>query len=667
MKIYIADCETFKGYSLFSFLDIETDTWYEFSINEYINQLDDLIVFFEDNKDAYFAFYNGIKFDCQITEYVIRNYEFLKVLSNLKIAYNIWQRSQDEIDNSNHDVWNTYKESEFSIKCIDLMEIPHFTNKNKRTSLKWLAFMLDVPSIEELPFEHFKADFTKEECEKVRLYCRKDIIDSYEWYKYLRGNTTHEIYSGRDKIAERLDLIETLEFPKTAISWNDVKIGDELNKRGYMSLTNKNSKDIYQLKKNRGATKKFTYGDAIPEYVKFQTPEFQAFYESVKNEKVSLIDKDKQKYPFEYKGTKYSIMRGGIHSSESNRIIIPKDNEILMDGDIGSQYPNSIIKRQLYPSHLGKEWLVNYENTIKKRIEFKEKGKTDLKYKGLSEMYKLSLNGGGFGKTNERSSWQYDPRVTYFCTIGNQFEILMLIEMLELKGIRCVSANTDGILCLYDKSLSNVYYETCHEWEKIVGNDKMGMLEYTEFSRIWQESVNHYIAVKKNGEVKIKGRFAYEVDLNKNNTDKIGRIERKAIVNYVTQDIPIEETIRNSTNIYDFCIGLKSSKNYHFQTFKDYKFQDYKKIVRFFISNNGSKLIKVKKEGSEATGADLTKISDGYLVTIFNDYYQVDNFSEYDINYDYYIKKCEEIVKKVEKGKKIKQQKYNNINQLDLF
>lgn len=57
-------------------------------------------------------------------------------------------------------------------------------------------------------------------------------------------------------------------------------------------------------------------------------------------------------------------------------------------------------------------------------------------------MYKLALNAGYFGKTIETTNWQYGPEVGYYCTIGNQFEILMLIEMLSLKGIQCVSANT---------------------------------------------------------------------------------------------------------------------------------------------------------------------------------------------------------------------------------
>lgn len=47
----------------------------------------------------------------------------------------------------------------------------------------------------------------------------------------------------------------------------------------------------------------------------------------------------------------------------------------------------------------------------------------------------------------EGSNWQYDPFSSLSCTIGNQFEILMLVESLELAGIHVVSANTRHNWC----------------------------------------------------------------------------------------------------------------------------------------------------------------------------------------------------------------------------
>lgn len=49
----------------------------------------------------------------------------------------------------------------------------------------------------------------------------------------------------------------------------------------------------------------------------------------------------------------------------------------------------------MFPSHLGIAWNRVYKETITRRLEYKKRGKEDRKYKGLAEMYKLSLNGGG--------------------------------------------------------------------------------------------------------------------------------------------------------------------------------------------------------------------------------------------------------------------------------
>src|SRR6478735_6898639 len=150
----------------------------------------------------------------------------------------------------------------------------------------------------------------------------------------------------------------------------------------------------------------------------------------------------------------------------------------------------------------------------------------------------------------------------YMCTIGNQFEILMLVEELELHGIKVVSANTDGILCLYDLDLEDTYIRICEEWERKVGNTievgntVMGKLEFTDFKAIYQENVNCYVAVKADGKAKVKGRLLKDGKMNKNNSKDIGRVERDAIVAYFHKGIPIEETIRKCTNIMDFCIGM---------------------------------------------------------------------------------------------------------------
>ena len=539
--------------------------------------------------------------------------------------------------------------------------------------------MMNVPLVEEMPYDHKMEGFTVEQCKEIKSYCRNDVISTYEYYKYIIGETAHPTYKGKNKIQDRLDIIDELKLPARTINFSDVKIGDEYNKMGYSQLTGKNIQELYELKRTRGITKRFTFGDCIPNYVKFTTLEFQSFYNHIKGVKVSLSGKVVKKIPrkgihkvlkngeeikdqeftFHYKNTTYNIARGGLHSCESSRVIVPTENELLIDADIGSQYPRSIVKRGLFPSHLGKEWLINYNNTIERRIEYKKLSK-DPKYKSLSESLKLALNGGGFGKTNENTNWQYDPKVTFSCTIGNQFEILMLIEMLEVADIHVVSANTDGIVCLFHKDLETKYFEICNEWESIVGNDDMGKLEYTYFTKLWQESVNHYIAVKKDETIKIKGRFTIYDELHKNNTDNIERITRLAIQQWVHKGIHPEETVNNCKDIFMFCIGKKAGTDYRWETSdEEGKETQYKRMIRFYISKEGVKIVKVRNEDSMTTGRDMAYYYSGRRVIICNN---IDNADIQQVDRDYYIENAINVIKSIQG-----EHAFINKNQLTLF
>lgn len=333
-----------------------------------------------------------------------------------------------------------------------------------------------------------------------------------------------------------------------------------------------------------------------------------------------------------------------------------------------AQYPNAIRKRGLYPVHLGKAWNKVGQNNIELRLRYKNLGEKNRRYKGLSDMYKLALNAGYFGKTIETTNWQYGPEVGYYCTIGNQFEILMLIEMLSLKGIQCVSANTDGIVCLFPKDLESEYYKICKEWEEIVGNTELGKLEYTDFQSLNQESVNHYIAIKSDGKLKIKGRLAWEVEMNKNNTDKLGRIERKAIAAYFEKGISPETTIKESTNIFDFVRGKKASRDYHYELIntETNNKEIYKTVIRYYVTENNKKLFKVKNENSLKTGPDISECEAPdddkiWYCEIINRVDITKDIKSYNIDYEFYIRNTERVISKIDRSYRKK------TNQISIF
>ena len=617
-----------------------TKRYYQFVIHKLRNDYAALMLHLQRNGVKMIMIgYNSENYDYPIIHHLINHFNQYQHLDGFTLSQQIYAKSQSIIAEEFSSVADKNKH----YIQADLMKILHFDSAAKMTSLKDIEFYLRLDKIEDMPFDHTYWVTTMEEIEQILSYNKHDVYATVELLKIVVGQTTNELYTGQDKIKLRFDIQK--EFGIPCLNYNDVKIGEEINKIEYLKR-NPHLK-AWDLKKMITETKPFTFGECIPSYVTFKTPELQKFYAFLKDIIVDTVSSkdNKQVYPLIFRGTKYTIARGGIHSCDTGRHLKPNENQFLRDADVGSQYPNALRKRQLYPKHLGPTWMHGYVANIGRRIDAKHMGKEtkDPKYNSIADTYKLALNGGGFGKTGEPSNWQYDPFVSLSCTIGNQFEILMLIESMELAGIDVKSANTDGIVCLFDKSKEAEYYSICKEWEVTVGNSELGQLEYCDYSALIQTSVNDYIAIKPDGKIKLKGDFAIYLELNKNPSQRIVPI---AIRNYFVNGTPIEETIRNHTDIYDFCIRLKTNRSYqteyHYLKDSEYKIDKWSKTSRYFISKSGGTLYKKEKSTGKMIGVNI-----GRTVTYFNNYFEK-TMEEYNIDYGYYIRECNKIIDQIE-------------------
>jgi len=655
-KLWVYDIETLKNCFTYTAFNIDTKEFIQFVIHESRNDIKSFILHLNSIK-GHIGF-NNINFDGQVIQWFIENNIRWINESGSLIANNIYHYAQKAIENSNNGGWGDYPEWKMTIPQLDLFKIWHFDNKAKMTSLKWVEYSLDMENIEEMPIHHDQ-NIKEKDIQLILDYNKWDVIATYRFYLVTIGQTDHPLYKGVDRIQLRKDIIK--EFGINCINFNDVKIGDEINKFEYSRLSGIDKKTLRKVEKE---IKPFLFKDCFPSYMKFETTEFNNFISAISKVPVKLKKetlKDKQEFEFTFNGTTYLLAKGGLHSKDKSRVIKPLDNETLRDADVGSMYPNAIVKRKLFPSHLGESWLIGYNNIIGKRISAKKKYKEtgETKFQAIQEAYKLSLNGGGFGKTNENSSWQYDPFVTYCVTIGSQIDLLMLIEALEINGIHVVSANTDGVVCLFDKSLEDLYYKVCKEWEVKVGNDKSGQLEYADYSLLVQTSVNSYLAIKTNGEVKTKSEFVSDFEIHKN---KSARIIPLALQEYFVNKIPIRETINNHKNIFDFCLGTKSigtNRLIHLEPIKGTEIK-LQKINRYYVSNNGWHLLKRLKPlektkitrqldifGNENDGTRESEIEAGWLTTIYNRHIEKP-INEYNINYKYYIDGAQKIIDKIE-------------------
>jgi len=654
MNVVIYDIETMKEMFLIVVYNPQEDKHYEFKLNRWTNELDNFIKFSDDHKQHWWVGYNNLRFDSQVVEFILRNCEYWYDNSNLEICSMIAQKAADTIHDANYDVFPEYRESELSLKQIDLFKVHHFDNKNRRVSLKRLEFEMDLENIEEMPIHHSKTDLTEEEVITTIQYCVNDVKATYQFYKVTIGETDHPLYKGDNRIELRQDI--EAEFGIPCLNYSDSKIGDEMIKKYYCE---EKRIDYKELPKKGTFRKSIKVSDCIAKYVKFETPELQTFLKRIK--KLSLGLQDDFKEELHFHGNVYSFMKGGLHTENSPKVFEADDEYEIIDWDVSSYYPAIIINNGRYPAHLGKEFLRGYKAMFEKRLELKPQAKKDKRIKGIVGALKLAVN-SVYGKSSDMQSWIYDRQLTMFTTITGELSLMMLIEMYETNGIHVISANTDGVTIrikkdkLEDMRRINIWWQNLTEYE----------LERSDYQKIIFSTVNDYIAIKTDGEIKKKGDFLTDFELHKN---KSGRIIPIALEAYYVHDIPVATTIMDHSNIYDFCLRQKSSKDFHYEGWNRARGEKtiYNKLIRYYVSNTGEKLLKVKNPECQSNAADVSQVEAGdWVMTVCNHLPKDIDTKTAGINYQYYIERAEKIISKIQlEGKKRKI--VVNPNQLSLF
>lgn len=654
MNIIISDLETMLEMFLCCWYDPQEDKWYRFEVSRRKNQIDSLVNYIESHEDYYFVYYNGLRFDSQVLEFIIRNYQNWIDKTALEICAIISQVATDVIDDSNYDIFPRYRENQLSFKIIDPFELMGFSNKNRRVSLKRIEFELDLENIEEMPIHHLKENLTEEECQMTVDYCDNDCKALYEFYKVVIGDTEHPLYKGNNQIELRQNIEEEFEIP--CLNYSDTKIGDEMIKKFYCKEKRIN---ISELPKKGFFRREIAVKNCIAPYVTFKTSQLKEFLKKMKGMTFSQTDDFKEEISFH--GNVYSFMKGGLHTENKPEIFEATEDELLIDWDVSSYYPAIIINNKRYPAHLGKEFLSGYEEMFNRRLELKPLSKNDKRIAGIVGALKLAVN-SVYGKSSDMQSWIYDKQLTMFTTITGELSLMMLIEAYELSNIHVISANTDGVTIKIDKSLLEKMTEINNWWCELTGY----ILERTDYQRMIFSTVNDYLAIKTNNEIKKKGDFLTDFELYKN---KSARIVPLALEQYFINDIPIEQTIKNHDNIYDFCIRQKSSRNFHYEglTRSTGEITIYNKLIRYYVSNEGEKVYKIKNPECTTNAPQRAQVEAGeWLCKICNYLPKTTKVSESNINFGYYIEKSNNIIFKIEHAGKKRNVK-TIANQLNLF
>lgn len=147
-KIYVYDIECFYNIFTATFIDKDSDDVRVFVI--YKDRDDRQALFkFLDNEVQGLVGYNCINYDSQILEFLFRN----KQVTTQEL------RNYSDLIINSEDRKLDVPEWKLRIPHLDVYKIHHFDNKNRRTSLKWCEFSLDMPNIEDMPETKNDVDF----------------------------------------------------------------------------------------------------------------------------------------------------------------------------------------------------------------------------------------------------------------------------------------------------------------------------------------------------------------------------------------------------------------------------------------------------------------------------------------------------------------------------
>jgi hypothetical protein len=641
--VYVYDIEVFQNIFHCSVKNTETNDIYKFEISERKNQLRELVKFFK-QVDKYitwgdyyttninipanviFCGYNNLHYDNPIINYIIEYEDKLMQYNIPTICSSIFNLSKT-ITTSSEDNIDAWKHWKYQI-WFDTFDILTMLYSNKlRVGLKEIQVTMQYPNVQE-----FVCDWTK----PLPLEDFDSMID----YNINDIESTSELLNRCKKDVDLRIAIED-EYGVRVLSKDGVNIGMKILTQKYLEKTGLTWQDIKDL---RSPMSVIPLKDVILPFIKYDSPILQRVLDDMKNQIVSPGRKGYEN-KFVFNNLRYSVGVGGIHSVNSPEIIISRDDEMLIDIDVASLYPSMLIEYEFYPKHLGKEFLEVYKQIKDERIEAKHNGD-----KVKNETLKLALNGLSGNLQNEHN-FCYSPFAVMQIRINGQLLLLMLAEKLTQIGCRIVQANTDGLFVLLKKDAYSKVNSICREWEQLT---KL-TLEEDRFKAMYQYAINDYFAITEDNKVKEKGMFITAVKLGKGLTPKI---IPKAVISFFKDGIPVEDTIKNCTDIRDFLMSEKTGKQWHIE----YMNEEQQRTNRFYASTNGGYLWKWKdtghKEGEiitytepyvgerkyKASARQYQNMLTASGVTLLNKF-DDKPIEERKINYRYYIMEAYKIIR----------------------
>ena len=590
--------------------DTETNELYKFEISKRKNQLTELVDFFYYKNDGQrmFCGYNNKHYDDVVINYVVDFYYKMFQMSYARICDSLFNLSTAIVKAEDGDI-SRFKKWKYAnyFESMDLLTL-QFSSK-LRVGLKEMQITMHYRNVQE-----YDGDF--ESC------LPEDKIDEMISYNVNDVDSTTELLNRLTKDIALRSFIEQ-EYGINAYSMDSVKFGETLLGKKYCELTGITKKQLEVL---RSPMDYIPLKDVILPFIKYKNPKLQEVLEDMKRQTVYSKERKGYEKQFVLSNVTLSVGVGGIHSINTPRIYVPRENEYIGHADVASMYPSFIVQYKWIPRHLGEEFWQVYSSIYYERIEAKHTGQ-----KLKSDALKLTLN-SVTGKMQQETSWMYDPFSVFKIRINGQLVLLMLVDRLLALGCEIIQVNTDGVMYVAQKASKQAIGEAIKEVEDITRLS----FETDQYEAFYQYAVNDYFGVVEGWSeshdpklIEKKGMFITENRLGKGMAPVI---IPKAVINYFLTKEPISDYIKRQTDIRDFLMTQRVDKK-----FKVYWGEtQIQRISRWYASINGPYIYK-----GENTERDHMLKDSGVTVLNTLDDTPIENRK---INYRYYISEANKVI-----------------------
>ncbi len=560
---YVFDIETYPNVFTLAVEHADAPLRWMFEISDWRNDSRDIIAFLQHLKqtDARMVGFNNLGFDYPILHMLIR--------MGRSDAKTLYQKAQSIIASQDGDGsrWmHLVKPSDQFVTQIDLFKIHHFDNKARATSLKVLEFNMRADSIEDLPFP-VGTVLTHEQAQVLKKYNQHDVAQTKAFYHH-----------SKNMIAFREEL--TRKYARDFTNHNDTKIG----------------KDYFVMKLEEAGVACYDYGDkgrtprqtkrpvihlrdAILPWINFGTPEFNRVMGWLKEQSITETKGVFTDLTASVNGFTFVFGLGGIHGSVESEVVESDAENVIVDLDVTSYYPNLAITNGFHPQHLGKEFVAIYKHLFEQRKQYPKKS-------AESAMLKLALN-GVYGDSNNQFSVFYDPLFTMSITLNGQLLLCLLAEgLMTIPGLRLIQVNTDGLTVRVPRKMKVMVDMVRAAWQECTGLS----LEEVVYSAMMIRDVNNYIAIYEDGGTKRKGAYEWKVGWHQNAG---GLVIPKVAEKVLVEGAPIRQTVMQWPDIMDFMLRTKIQRgSYLAIEWGDQQPQQLQNTTRYYVAEGGGRLFK---------------------------------------------------------------------------